>query len=139
MNSKANNNFQPVLLSNAETHWLLGDINVSKSFEQKIKGSIKRKVQTLTDLELQLLIRNNFFVNDDSYRYGIEDENSLGREFRFGAVSACKEFNLGKAKVPSPSPGQRLPYFVKSRRNRVFYCYTVVTISRNRITIIRNT
>jgi hypothetical protein len=40
MNSKTNNNFQPVLLSNAETHWLLGDINVSKSFEQKIKGII---------------------------------------------------------------------------------------------------
>jgi hypothetical protein len=59
MNSKTNNNFKPVLLSKSELHWLLGDINVSKSFEYKIKSSIKRKIQTLTELELPLLVKNN--------------------------------------------------------------------------------
>ena len=39
--------------------------------------SIKRKVQTLTALELPLLIKNNFFVNDD-YNHCIDD--GLGRD-----------------------------------------------------------
>jgi hypothetical protein len=95
-----------VLLSNAETHWLLGDINVSKSFEQKIKGSIKRKVQTLTDLELQLLIRNNFFVNDDSYRYGIEDENSLGRDLDSGLSLHAKNSTLVRQRSRVRVPGK---------------------------------
>jgi hypothetical protein len=59
MNAETNN------LSSSELRWLLGNINVSKSFEYKIKSSIKRKIQTLTELELPLLVKNNFFVNDD--------------------------------------------------------------------------
>jgi hypothetical protein len=57
------NSVSPALLSNSELRWLLGDINVSKSFEYKIKSSIRRKIQILTELELPLLIKNNFFVN----------------------------------------------------------------------------
>jgi hypothetical protein len=59
------NDTKLVLLSKSELHWLLGDIKVSKSFEYKIKSSIKRKIQTLTELELPLLVKKNFFVNDD--------------------------------------------------------------------------
>jgi hypothetical protein len=62
-----------VLLSKSELHWLPGDINVSKSFEYKIKSSIKRKIQTLTELELPLLVKNNFFVND-GYHHDINDD-----------------------------------------------------------------
>ena len=54
-----------------------------KSFEYKIKSSIRKKIQTLNALELPLLIKNNFFVNDD-YNRGIEDESSLGRDLESG-------------------------------------------------------
>jgi hypothetical protein len=81
MNAETNNNFQPVLLSGSELRWLLGDINVSKSFEYKIKSSIKRKIQILSELELPLLIKNNFFVSDH-YNHCIDD--GLGRDFESG-------------------------------------------------------
>src|SRR5919199_3276745 len=83
MNSETNNNFKPILLSKSELHWLLGDINVSKSFEYKIKSSIKRKIQILTELELPLLVKNNFFVNDD-YNHDIDDDGRLGRDLESG-------------------------------------------------------
>jgi hypothetical protein len=70
------NSLGPALLSNSELRWLLGDINVSKSFEYKIKSSIRRKIQILTELELPLLIENNFFATDD---YDKVDDN-LGRD-----------------------------------------------------------
>src|SRR5919202_6641230 len=79
MNAETNNNIQPILLSKSELHWLLGDINVSKSFEYKIKSSIKRKIQILTELELPLLVKNNFFVNDD-YNHEVDDSDGLGRD-----------------------------------------------------------
>src|ERR1051325_1869504 len=84
------NDIKPALLSKAELRWLLGDIHVSRSFEYKIRSSIKRKVQTLTELELPLLIRNNFFVNNGGYSYEIEDDNSndsLGRDLEPEALS----------------------------------------------------
>jgi hypothetical protein len=74
------NDTKPALLSKSELQWLLGDIKVSKSFEYKIRSSIKRKVQTLTELELPLLIKNNFFVN--SY-YEIDDDG-LGLDLEPG-------------------------------------------------------
>jgi hypothetical protein len=74
-------NSSPVLLSTTELRWLRNDIKVSKSFEYKIKSSIKRKVQTLTELELPLLVKNNFFVNND-YIHKINDD--LGRDLESG-------------------------------------------------------
>jgi hypothetical protein len=50
----------PALLTNTEIEWLLGKIKVSKSFEYKMRNSIKRKVQTLTEFELPLLFNNKF-------------------------------------------------------------------------------
>jgi hypothetical protein len=54
---------------------------VSKSFEYKIKSSIKKKVQTLTELELPLLVKNNFFVN---YNYNHCIDDGLGRDLESG-------------------------------------------------------
>jgi hypothetical protein len=68
---------KPVLLSKSELQLLLGNVKFSKPFEYKMKNSIKRKIQTLTELELPLLIKNNFFVS--SY-YGIDDDDGLGRD-----------------------------------------------------------
>ena len=46
---------KPALLTKSEIEWLLGKIQVSKSYEYKIKSIIRNKVKTLTELELPLL------------------------------------------------------------------------------------
>jgi hypothetical protein len=75
------NDTKLVLLSKSELHWLLGDIKVSKSFEYKIKSRIKRKIQTLTELELPLLVKKNFFASDnDCYN----KDDGLGRDLESG-------------------------------------------------------
>jgi hypothetical protein len=78
MSEMNDSNFQPVLLSKSELYFVLGNINVSKSFEYKIRSSIRKKIQTLTELELPLLVKSNFFVNNDHNR-GVDDDNSRGR------------------------------------------------------------
>ena len=82
MNPETDNNFNPVLLSRSELQWLRGDIKVSKSFEYKIRSKIKRKVQTLTELELPLLVKNNLF--SDNYYYNEIDDDGLRRDFEPG-------------------------------------------------------
>ena len=49
------NGINPVLLSRTELDWLLGKTKVS-IFEYQIRSRIKKKVQTLIELELPLLI-----------------------------------------------------------------------------------
>jgi hypothetical protein len=66
---------KPALSSKSELQLLIGSANFSKPFEYKMKNSIRRKIQILTELELLLLIKNNFFVN--SY-YGIDDDDGIG-------------------------------------------------------------
>jgi hypothetical protein len=77
-------NSSPALLSTTELRWLRNDIKVSKSFEYKIKSNIKRKVQTLTELELPLLIKNYFFATDDNQHDKIHDNNGLGWDLESG-------------------------------------------------------
>ena len=72
------NDTKPALLSKSE---LLGNVKFSKPFEYKMKNNIKRKIQTLTELELPLLIKNNFLVN--SY-YEIDDGDGSGQDLEAG-------------------------------------------------------
>ena len=51
------NSLKPALLSESEIQWLRGDKKVSKTFEYKMRSSIKRKVQSLTQLELPYLLK----------------------------------------------------------------------------------
>jgi hypothetical protein len=81
MNPEIDGCLSPVLLSKSELLWLLGDIKVSKSFEYKIKSSIKKKIQTLTELELPLLAKNNFFSHNYYYN---EIDDGLGRDLELG-------------------------------------------------------
>ena len=82
-----NNRLRPVLLSKTEIRWLRNDIKVSKSFEYKIKSSIKKKIRVLTELELPLLVKNNFFVTDDYHQDEVDDGSSLGRYLEPEALS----------------------------------------------------
>jgi hypothetical protein len=69
------NDINPVLLSRTELDWLLGKTKVSKIFEYQIRSRIKRKVKTLMELELPLLVKCNFI------------DNGLGRDLETGAYS----------------------------------------------------
>ena len=53
---------QPALLTRSEIDWLLGNKEVSKLYERKIRYSIKKKIETLTELEIPLLMHRGFNV-----------------------------------------------------------------------------
>ena len=81
MNERKNRNNNKLMIPN-QHYWVnqsyscyLVCVKFSKPFEYKMKNSIKRKIQTLTELELPLLIKNNFLVN--SY-YEIDDGDGIG-------------------------------------------------------------
>ena len=77
------------LLTRKERDWLLGKLDLSKSYEYKLKSSIKRKIQTFVNLELPLLIKKNFIIS--------HDPESLGTGF--GNGNYYDNSSLGKAKV----------------------------------------
>ena len=101
------NNKNIALLTKKERNWLLGNfgLDLSKSYEYKLKSSIKKKIQTFVDLELPLLIKNNFILpyEPESLWTGLGDRSNYDNS------------SLGKAKVPGPNPGQGLPIIVKAR------------------------
>ena len=68
------NNINPVLLRRTELDWLLGKTKVSKIFEYQIRSRIKKKVKTLMELELPLLVKCNFI------------DNGLGRDLETGQI-----------------------------------------------------
>jgi hypothetical protein len=100
------------LLTKKERNWLLGSLglNSSKSYEYKLKSTIKKKIQTFVDFELPLLIKNNFVISSET--------ESLGTGL--GDRSNYDHSSLGKAKVPGPNPGQGLPNFKKVVVNEEF-------------------
>ena len=78
------------LLTRKERDWLLGKLDLSKSYEYRLKSSIKKKIQTFVNLELPLLIKNNPI---NSY-----EPESLGAGFGDGNLFN-NDSSLGKAKV----------------------------------------
>ena len=79
------NNKNIVLLTRKERDWLLGKLDLSKSYEYRLKSSIKKKIQTFVNLELPLLIKNNIiiFYEPESLEAGFGDgayynDSSLG-------------------------------------------------------------
>jgi hypothetical protein len=49
----------PALLSRSELQWLLGITTLSKTFEYKMLSNIRRKIQSLMDIDLPLLMKYN--------------------------------------------------------------------------------
>jgi hypothetical protein len=99
---------KPVLLSKSELQWLAGNVKYSKPFQYKMKNSIKRKIQTLTELELPLLVKNNFLVNSD---YEIDDDESLGRDLELGppppqslSTNSALVRQRSRVQIPSKAP-----------------------------------
>jgi hypothetical protein len=50
----------PALLTKTELEWLNGNIQLSYSYQRKIKSDIKKKIRILQELELPLLIEKGF-------------------------------------------------------------------------------
>jgi hypothetical protein len=65
------------LLTKSEIEWLLGNKQVSKLYERKITHSIKKKIQTLTELEIPLLVDRGFNVT--TYSNGVTANGNTPR------------------------------------------------------------
>jgi hypothetical protein len=113
-------NFNPVLLSRSELEWLCGDTKVSKSFEYKIRSNIKKKIQTLTELELPLLVKSNFLASD--YNYELEDDG-LGRDLEPGpqlhSLSMNSDLVRQRSRVQIPAKASSL--FCKKEEESEFF------------------
>src|SRR5215208_1271110 len=77
---------QPALLTRSEIEWLLGNKRVSKLYERKIRHSIKKKIQTLAELEIPLLTHRGFnvtaycnAVTSGGNTVGVEKHSLVGR------------------------------------------------------------
>jgi hypothetical protein len=66
------------LLTRSELDWLLGNnVIVSKSYQYKMKSSIRRKLQTFFNLELPLLQKSGI-ISDDLTLFG-KDLTTIGK------------------------------------------------------------
>jgi hypothetical protein len=54
----------PALLTKTELQWLNGNIQLSYAYQRKIKSDIKKKVRTLQELELPLLMEKGFILQN---------------------------------------------------------------------------
>ena len=115
---------KPSLLTKTEIDWLSGKAHLFKTYEYKIKSIIKRKLKVLNQFELPLIIKSGFFPEAeklvifknhnesiDNLSWDCQNLSIKGEEepwAGFGQGSSINESNLGKAKVPSPNPGQGL-------------------------------
>ena len=81
------------LLTKRELDWVSGNTEgISKSFEYKLKSTIRKKIQTFIEIELPYLSRSGLFPN-------------IPYAPQINPTDMC----LGKAKVLGPNPSQGLP------------------------------
>jgi hypothetical protein len=73
---------------------------MSKSFNYKVKSSLRKKIQTFVEIELPLLLKNGLFPVTDDRIYSPYND-TLGEERSYEENSS-----LGKAKVLGPNPSQ---------------------------------
>jgi hypothetical protein len=58
--------FKPALLIKTELEWLHSKIQVSKPYEYWLRYNIKKKIKTLTDFEIPLLIEKGFIISNEN-------------------------------------------------------------------------
>ena len=113
---------QPALLTKSEIEWLLGNKEVSKLYERKIRCSIKKKIETLTELEIPLLLNMGFNVT--AYGNGVTangNASRLGEHRLVGrgianpelksdkVVSDKKDIGAGSGNIVSKVPSSAFP------------------------------
>ena len=137
--------FKPSLLTKTEIEWLSGKAHLSKTYEYKIKSIIKRKLKTLYEFELPLILKSGLFpeaeklvifknhnesMNNSSFDYSNLSTKEQEKTWaEFGQGNLVSESNLGKAKVLGPALGQCLLVLLSSFRLAaaclsvyLFYC-----------------
>src|SRR5919205_4649371 len=113
---------KPSLLTKTEMDWISGKAHLSKTYEYKIKSIINRKIKALYEFELPLILKSGLFpeaenlvtfknhngsIDNSSFDYSsLSTKEEAGTWAGFGQGNLINETNLGKAKVPSPNPGQ---------------------------------
>jgi hypothetical protein len=66
----------PALLTDSELGWLLGRKKVSSGYERKLRHDINKKLQTLSKLELPLLVDKGFNVTTNCNNVTAGSNNS---------------------------------------------------------------
>jgi hypothetical protein len=113
---------QPALLTRSEIEWLLGNKEVSKLYERKIRCSIKKKIETLTELEIPLLVDRGFSVTTHGNGLtiggnasGLGEHRLVGRgianpEIKSNkVVSDKKDIGAGSGNIVSTAPFSASP------------------------------
>ena len=112
---------QPALLTRSEIEWQLGNKEVSNSYERKIRCSIKKKIETLTELEIPLLVDKGFSVTTHGNGVTIGGYASgLGEDSLVGGianpelisninVSEKKDKGAGSGNIVSKAPFSGVP------------------------------
>ena len=113
---------QPALLTRSEIEWLLGNKEVSKLYERKIRCSIKKKIETLTELEIPLLVDMGFSVTTRGNGVTIGGNASgLGEDSLVGhgianphlksnnVISDTKDKGAGSGNFASKAPFSAVP------------------------------
>jgi hypothetical protein len=116
-----NRKINPSFLTKTELDWLLGgDITISKSYQYKMKSSIRRKWRTFVNLELPLLQRSGIILDnltifskdltvfskvENSVKPSnpeIQSQNMVGREGFEPSNPAMSRRYLNQARPPAP-------------------------------------
>jgi hypothetical protein len=97
-----NNPIKPSLLTKTELEWILGNKQISKSFEYKIKSTIKKKIDNFLSFELPLLIHSQ--ILDNQLIQNILDNPNTMLPI------------LGKEKVAGSNPAQGFHLSIKFNR-----------------------
>jgi hypothetical protein len=84
---------ETALLTKKERDWLLGKLDLSKSYEYRLKSGIKKKLQTFMHAELPLLSKSGLFPE-------LSNNQRTEPWAGFGDGSYYNNPSLGKAKVP---------------------------------------
>jgi hypothetical protein len=100
------------LLTRKEKDWLLGNINLPKSYEYRLRSGIRKKLRILIEVELPLLSRSGL-LDICSNRYYYHPKELHERWTGLGNGNYYDNSSLGKAKVLGPNPSQGLPLFRK--------------------------
>ncbi len=109
-----NNIIRPSLLTKTELDWLLGNIQVSGTYNRKIKSQIRKKINNFQHLELPLLLEKGLisFSPVTKYSNGVTKYSNVGTHSASSNNEICAQMkSLGRDLIPRPFPyqGNALP------------------------------
>ena len=109
-----NNDIHPSFLTKSEYDYLLGNNNeISKSYQYKMKSSIRRKWQDFLDLELPLIQKSGLISEDLTvFSKDLTTYCKAGNSINYSNAENCAQNrSLGRDLDPGPLPyqGNALP------------------------------